>query len=148
MTTEQAIELGRRMMACKGFEWRPGMVPLQGSGLVPGATAVVVGLSPSRVSVRVAGVRSDGNPCHEWMPGSPWLTVPDIRDPGTVGHALAMMRALADGIGTGIPHCVPNPQNRYELSTRPAWGVMACGTPLGLGDTEAEAVINAWEALS
>lgn len=120
MTVEQAIDLGRRMMACEGFEWRAGMR-------------------------HFGGIVSEGEWMHRRVPAA---QVPDPRDPGTVGHALAMMRALADGIGTGIPHCVPNPQNRYELSTRPAWGVMACGTPLGLGDTEAEAVINAWEALS
>ena len=145
MTTEQAIELGRRMVVCKGFEWRAGMVPLYIPATVERllTSAPVVSAVYPRLGAIETTYRSGVTSLRDAR-----LFTPDLRDPGTVGHALAMMRALADGIGTGIPHCVPNPQNRYELSTRPAWGVMACGTPLGLGDTEAEAVINAWEALS
>lgn len=139
MSIEEALALGRRMMACKGFEWRAEM-----AALWLGASErawFAVGCVDEEGLLPLAGAASAiRGRASEW--------VPNPRDPGVVGHALAMMRTLADGVGTGIPHCVPNPQSRYDLKTRPPWGVMSCGTPLGVGDSEVEAIVAAWEALS
>ena len=76
MTDEQWIELGRRVVACKGWRWMPGMawvIPPEARGIWPkhlhrGRYPVPEGVAP----------------------------VPDLRDPATLGCLLALVREAWD----------------------------------------------------
>lgn len=118
------LDLGRRMKACKGFEWRRGMHFMPSP-----TTGMSILISDSNL---VMLERSD-----------PSMNPPDLCDPGTVGHALAMMReALGDQ--TMRPEC-------YRMAGELRWGVFgedSEGAPIaGHYPTEAEAIIKAWETV-
>jgi hypothetical protein len=67
-------ELAQRAVACKGFRWLPGMLPLDGTGF----------------SNRILQVRDDGMPIdgHGALPDA----LPDLTDPATLGCLLALVR--------------------------------------------------------
>lgn len=136
MTTEQAIALGCRMMACKGFEPRRGMF---GWSYPPEQLAMII----ERFG---AGARAAAEPrclfgANRAFDEASRFT-PDPRDPGTMGHALAMMR---EAVGDSPPACVIGQWRPavIGLPHRVVWDCCGLEAP-----TEAEALINAWEALS
>jgi len=70
--TEEQIALARRAVACKGWEWLPGMLAVEQA--VPG-----MALSPHPVRVD-----------DYWHNVGVWL--PDLTDPATLGCLLALVR--------------------------------------------------------
>ena len=80
MTPEQ-IELGKRAVACKGWQWMPGMRTINGRRL-----AVVFGLS--RTASVLCDLRDDANSDTEELQGE----LPDLTDPATLGCLLALVR--------------------------------------------------------
>jgi hypothetical protein len=120
MTPDQ-VGLARRLVACRGWRWMPGMSARRWSG--HGEVSAV-----ARVSA----------PARE----TPWLSegwLPDLSDPATLGCLLALVReAWGPAYGTGRPHLRP---------TATGWFVASCGYPVAPeGLTEAEALVAALEA--
>ena len=67
MTEEEATALGKRLAACKGFRPMPGLKDMQGRTW-------------------------DDSLLWRWSP----IDVPDLRQPATLGIALALLREAAD----------------------------------------------------
>ena len=121
-------ELASRAVACKGWRWMPGMLPLDGTGF----------------SHRILRVREDGMPIdgHGALPDA----VPDLSDPATLGCLLALVREAWE----------PHRGSDYIASTMhtgSGWGVGARYGSEGLAaivlptyETEAEALVAALEA--
>lgn len=130
MTTNEALALGRRMMTCEGFEWRPGMAAIRADGEGPrhGRRIVVGREVEGRLLISAAGLVAE-------LPASQY--VPDPRDPGTVGHALAMMREVTGWRGVSI--VLEARTGRWRMQPQ-VWQ--------GAASTEVEAIVAAWEALS
>ena len=133
MTINEALALGRRMMACKGFEWRPGMHALPSFGHAGGVVVEV-----ERDGFLLFHGHGEGQEMVDMEPAD--RLVPDPRDPGVVGHALAMMRAAYDD-GSLCP------TNRVRQNV---WHIFGTGRghPFHESPTEVEVIVNAWEALS
>jgi len=68
--TEEMLELGRRAVACKGWRWMPGMLPIKQPGQI----------GECRVT--------EAELCFGKAPWSP----PDLTDPATLGCLLALVR--------------------------------------------------------
>ena len=81
MTQEQMIELARRVVACRGWRWMPGMRTINGRRL-----AVVFGAS--RTAAVLCDLRDDANSDTEDLQGE----LPDLNDPATLGCLLALVR--------------------------------------------------------
>ena len=114
-------DLAKRAVACEGWRWMPGMLPLDGTGF----------------SNRILRVRDDGMPIdgHGALPDA----LPDLTDPCTVGGLLALVR-----VAWGDEHL-------HVGRRIAGWGVWtSASTPLpqcvGKGDTEAGALVVALEA--
>lgn len=75
MTPDQ-IDLARRLVACRGWRWMPGM--LWSIGPQPGWVRASTG--------RVLSAHEDGGPV-----GAPRSCLPDLTDPATAGCLLAML---------------------------------------------------------
>ena len=123
MTNEQLAALARRAVACKGWRWMPGMLAIE--WVAPGMS--LTGGRPFRVD--------DG-----WHDVGVWI--PDLTDPATLGCVLALVREAwgqkavtsfwgyyweVDYAHTIIDECMDHKQ-------------------LGVGGTEAEALVAALEA--
>ena len=93
-TTEEAIAHGRQWLAA-GWTWMPGQVILIVAGDGSAVRTVVCALYDGR-PVHVA--HYGGGP----LLGARGVCAPDMRDPGTRGHALAQVRAAwgDEGMGT------------------------------------------------
>ena len=129
-------ELGRRAVACKGWRWMPGMLAKR-----PGFRGG---------SVRIHdGCEADGMACGWWevpsatesgaFDGSISGFIPDLTDPATLGCLLALVREAWSCPTVCVVH---------EGSDHPdPWAVRARrGEALGIGVTEAEALMLALEA--
>ena len=77
MNTKQAIEHGRRWLAA-GWTWKPGQV------------AIAMDSSGEWSQVLITNVSPDGSPLSHVRPRP--NAVPDMRDDGTLGHALGQVR--------------------------------------------------------
>lgn len=103
--------LGRRLQACRGFRWMPGML--------------MWGPEDYRVCYVEAGIlrASDGGDCGRWQDylGELDDEFPDLRDPASVGCLVALVREAwgndcAIFIGQGW-HCVGTPAGDFEDAT-------------------------------
>ncbi len=132
MTTEQAVALGRRMMACEGFEWPEGLRSIRVEGGLVRFGIVLMAADG------MALWRDDGQ---WWVPLD--SVTPDPRDPGTVGHALAMMRKA---LGQPSAHIQPL-SSRYGPYCSPERYALVIGMKIRALDrpTEAGALVEGWE---
>ena len=138
MTPEQ-IELGKRAVACKGWQWMPGMRTINGRRL-----AVVFGLS--RTASVLCDLRDDANSDTEELQGE----LPDLADPATLGCLLALVReAYRDASKLWDGHVEVHRDHRilfFVVSFRhDASGALVEDT-LATGGTEAEALVAALES--
>jgi len=127
MTDEQAEALGRRLVACEGFRWMPGMLIRDGDDLrrLFGPDTEV----PSTLYMwQIAG--SWGL---ERVEGACW---PDLRDPATLGCVLALVRKEHS------PACACAPDG-WQWYVDNGYGECVHEEP---EDTEAEALVAALEA--
>lgn len=115
--TDAQVALARRAVACKGWKWMGGMLAVATEGMVA---------LPLRLT--------DG---HDW-PHDLGLRLPDLTDPATLGCLLALVREAwgNDDLGT----------MRWDARSR--WCAETTDFPYRAfyGDTEAEALVVAWEA--
>lgn len=126
MTDQEAIDLGRRAVRCKGWAWKPGMLIRYGT----------------RTRIydvhRIGG--DDGTDNSRPTNGSAWW--PDFRCPCTVGGLLALVRE-AWGDLTIHAHYSPEWGGWYVGNG----GNLehADGRPLGRFPTEVDALVRALE---
>lgn len=112
----EMIELAKRVVACKGWRWMPGMRWL---------------------SDEDHGRLDDFQP--EYM-GRPTHALPDLSDPATLGCLLALLRE-AWGMPTGITVGYSDDEALWGVS----WSGATHGGWCGRGKTEAEALVVALE---
>jgi len=114
-----ANELARRFVACKGWQYRRGMVLSDGT--------MVVRVAANGQPVVAGGISRGGCALSE--------TLPDLSDPATIGCILALVRTAWGNDSV----CV------YMYGR--AWNVMASGSITEhFGATEIEALLAALEA--
>jgi len=129
-TTENGTEttnlnLSRRAVACKAFRWLPGMLDVHGGRVV---------------SVEGGMLRLDYRDDDDPIRTSASACLPDLTDPATLGCLLFLVRAA-----WGDPHA----SSRWM---KPEWKVLVQRmgyinyTVVGVGRTEAEALVAALEA--
>jgi hypothetical protein len=99
MTKAQLIDLGRRAVACKGWRWMPGMLVLSTNnyhrpariesldGETYGLTVIPDADGPVFAAHHEYGIAG------EFPRGS---SVPDLRDPATLGCLLSLVREVAE----------------------------------------------------
>ena len=138
MTNEQTA-LSRRAVACRGWQWMPGMRNINGRRL-----AVVFGLS--RTASVLCDLRDDANSDTEELQGE----LPDLADPATLGCLLALVReAYRDASKLWDGHVEVHRDHRilfFVVSFRhDASGALVEDT-LATGGTEAEALVAALES--
>lgn len=136
MTITEALALGRRMMACGGAKWQWR----QWRAIHDVGDAYQFGIV-LEVDDGMALWRADGS----WGDAPGWVPLdsvtPDPRDPGVVGHALAMMRAAADRPLV----CICPIGSRGWLLEDSNGDLHPAREPY---PTEVEAIVAAWGALS
>ena len=122
MTDAEARALGERWIAAGGG-WRPGWErPATGA--------------PDDDGDR--GRLDDYQPEYMGRPDGAW---PDLRDPATLGAALAVVRERTDPLAYVAPYWShPGPTLHYHVLDRD-------GHSLGRGDSEAAALVSAIEAV-
>ena len=157
MTDQEWIDLGKRAVACKGWRWMPGMLATSTNnyhrpariesldGDAYGLTVVPHAEGPVFAAHHEYGIAG------EFPRGS---TIPDLRDPATVGCLLSLVREAHPGCSIWVARdCVVDPldDTEYMLDEREGWTV--CGgsgddylSPYGSGDSEAAALVAALEA--
>lgn len=138
MIDDEAIELGARAVACKGWRWLPGMR--------------VIGMAAGRVQVRLVAQSEDAMAVGaEWAYGDCYQetglpgpeVVPDLRDPATLGCLLALVRE-AWGDPTIHLTCVDSLEaGQYDWSVRSVADKWSSDL---LSDSEAHALVAALEA--
>lgn len=106
MSEEQWIELGKRLVACKHFRWMPGMrgVDVQNGGYARRHTD-----------------RPGVTPWHAFDYCVVEELIPDLRDPATLGCALALVREAWEGQFTVCGEAQLTPQalvNALEAADR------------------------------
>lgn len=122
MTDSEAIEFGRKWVACRGFGWIPGMLDVTVGVRVYGA-----------IGDTMEGVGPDGRD----YAGSTDLLVPDIRDRATAGLLPGMVREAR-----GEPHMYAEPVRHAD--GRWTWVVTDALSVWGTDATEPEAWLAAW----
>lgn len=155
MTNEQAMELGKRLVACPGFRWMPGMLVL---GASHRSRIVDAGEAHALVWVKdphTQGCPWDPEPLEDEYPDA----VPNLNDPATLGCLLELVR---EAWGEWA-HLVPFKTNTLDEATGelvPAlwWALASLDEPEGIcvdlggeyqflaGPTQAEALVAALEA--
>jgi len=142
MTDEQAEALGRRLLACDGFRWMPGMLARHAH---TGPIRVLCDQDGENYAEITVGPGPDGNEMqrpYEWgvvgrFPASGAFPCwPDMRDPATLGCALALVRERHGGSCC----CVPA---GHEWDVDDGLGDSILNDP---EPTEAEALVAAMEA--
>ena len=103
---EELMELGRRVVACKGWRWMPRMVDTDGNTYLGGDRWVLDG--------RVVEVL---HPRHD--------AIPDLSDPATVGCLLALVRSVYRGMvhiqWTAIGFCVDTGHHAFDQARYPTF---------------------------
>lgn len=159
MTEAQALTLGRRAVACRGWRWLPGMLTLFLHRVHRGAPA---GEEGTRDTVEVMSARIAADGVHRIIEDDPngdeavgYLQptarnalaaqrdhqrheVPDFRDPCTVGGLLALVREA-----WGEPTLSTSWSEWWSVESN-AWPATRCAAMSGI--TEAEALVSALEA--
>lgn len=140
MTEQDWFELGRRAVACRGWRWMPGMkINLEGIEAIG--------------ALRVASVSRCGAPItrDEYGRLTTWsnATLPDLRDPATLGCLLALVREV-HGDASGGPVPVTAADRGSTSGGPPVWFVVwshgPCGDPFNRAEpTEAAALVAALE---
>ena len=138
--TDDLIEISKRAIACRGWQWMPGMRTINGRRL-----AVVFGLS--RTASVLCDLRDDANSDTEELQGE----LPDLSDPATVGCLLALVReAYRDTSKLWDGHVEVRRDHRilfFVVSFRhDASGALVEDT-LTTGGTEAEALVASLESV-
>jgi hypothetical protein len=129
---EKQIALAKRVVACKGWRWMPGMLDVHGGRVV---------------SVEGGLLRLDYRDDDDPIRTSASACLPDLTDPATLGCLLACVREA-----WRYPSAHPMPWGHTKFKPEPVgWSVM-----LGADDTlpnatlsaptEAEALVAALEA--
>ncbi len=146
MTDIEWIELGRRVMACDGYKPKRGMA---GWSYTPDTLLQFI-------KHYGADVREVAEPRCLWDGrGYDVPFTPDLRDPGTLGHCLAMMRKALmrpGDIGGFIPRTMPTVGSAVGVDAECAWYVEHARHEDGASrwhkgaTTEAKAIVNAWES--
>jgi hypothetical protein len=124
------INRGKRAVACRGWQWMPGMRTLDAMRVIH---------DPDRWPDRPCAIREGS-----WVDTAPPRPLgdhlPDFTDPATLGCLLALVRE-AWGMSTGITVSYSSDEG--------LWGVSWCGAThggwCGRGKTEAEALVAALE---
>ena len=119
MTDDEAMALGLRAVACKGFRWMGGMKDMQGRTVTP---CILFRAHPS--------------------------DVPDFRDPATLGCLLALVRE-AWNAPRALVRLSANGKSFHvfdvdRVTTGGNWAAWLCGDRIL--QTEAEALVAALEA--
>ena len=128
--SEDKVELGRRVVACKGWRWMPGMATVQGERVVLMDDDGTLRLAaPWGGTVGVTAVRSFFD--------SSGACLPDLTDPATLGCLLALVREA-----WGDPAIYASTENDGT------WGVFNTDDWLVTHkhDSEAEALVAALES--
>ena len=126
MTDEEAIALGKRAVACKGWRWMPGMLTTDDERMSdegwPDYEVMDFGASSVVETV-------------EWRDRAKRTALPDLTDPATLGCLLALVREAWEPYGTSVS------THRYDGGE---WSIRTL--PLPMFPTEAEALVAALEA--
>jgi hypothetical protein len=140
LTDQQALDLGRRAVACARWEWRPGMLCAHRCRVIADDETPLV-VTEHRRALSDGGWVADDTPVvneHGW---------PDLRDPATIGALLGLVREAWGQPGAA---CSPYRLMRYGLG----WSICYLDDPGGLikvfeigrGATEAACLVAALEA--
>ena len=138
--TDDFIKLGKRAVACRGWQWMPGMRTVDAMRVIH---------DPDRWPDRPCAIREGG-----WVDTAPPRPLkddlPDLTDPATLGCLLALVReAYRDASKLWDGHVEVRRDHRilfFVVSFRhDASGALVEDT-LATGDTEAEALVAALEA--
>ena len=126
--TEAQTALSRRVVACKGWRWLPGMMRLR-----------VTPTWSRDYLLREGRVLDWGDP---WV-YEDWPVIPDVTDAATLGCLLALVRETWDDEGAYAM--------QRSVSEGGGWALWACppgdvNIPRGTGATEAEALVAALES--
>lgn len=119
MTAEESVALGRRAMACEGWAWPEQGVYIDEHGKRHG----------------YAQARCVDEECRYGF-----MLYPDLRDPGMRGHCLEMMRKAVNHASAST--------EANAFGDGGGWRVTAKREIWLAAETEAEAIINAWERRS
>jgi len=121
MGSDNATDLGRRAVACPGWQWMPGMVVLTFD-------------AGHRYASRI-----NDEDCESSIRNRGIDPLPDLTDPATLGCLLALVReAWGDEAMAAWPH--------PQAGRAKAWRVWRPGLPVAYGPTEAAALVAALEA--
>jgi hypothetical protein len=141
LAPEQALALGRRMMACRGFRWIRGMTDAEGRLIV----------DDERRGETICSRRGT----FDVLPAN---AVPDLRDPATAS-LLPMLVREALGIEDLAPRVLSEPTkdappDGWDVPVRTGWGFSPrtakeryIAAVVGLQPTEVEAWLAAWESV-
>jgi hypothetical protein len=125
---DRLIDLGKRLVACKGFAWMPGMAIVDDHGVRGYVVSVAQTLNPIVWAANIAGVsRLSAEDVIECLP--------DMSDPATRGCLLAVIRK---------DHSAPYAQVESDLHL--GWRVWVHDVPItDWCSTEDEAMVLAME---
>lgn len=148
---DEQIALARRVVACKGWRWMPGMLTQNGSRIYDviadddcyGDTNCHEWQNEHGWGINRCDYHR-GRPLAETSAGHLWLDVvlPDLTDPATVGCLLTLVREAWDCDGM---------HTRRGGTSNKQWHVRYDGSrskqkAVGIGYSEAEALVAALEA--
>ena len=126
--TDDFIKLGKRAVACRGWQWMPGMRTVDAMRVIH---------DPDRWPDRPCAIREGG-----WIDTSPPRPLkddlPDLTDPATLGCLLALVREAWESPKANISW-VTDENCMVVFDPRHAQRFL-------LGDTEAEALVAALES--
>jgi hypothetical protein len=127
VTDEEAIDLGARAVACKGWRWLPGMLTLADDH----GRAWRVHADPRAPRPGLARLAQEtGRVIRSPHPRGSMMPPPDLRDPCTLGGLLALVREAKDDPGWQALNLGED-----------AWAIEGADYP-----TEAHALVAALEA--
>lgn len=137
--TDEMLSLARRAVACPAWRWRPGMIMRRRH---ESWSWLVFHADEQEVRIIQGGLL-------EWWGVDQGHFFPDLADPGTLGHLLALVREAWGDPGASISGYVVDGEE--EGTTRMEWCCDIGVRPTErldsfYGQTEAEALVYALEA--